>query len=168
MSQLGLRVACMTARAACDFAGLLYSKETESWPACFSGGLWACAPAWSSLASLFYSPEQLLSPYSGLPQIVVMELVNMLLFQEAWDYWTHLCSQIPTHRLSHPVLIEGDQLELCCTSAYSFGRWILFPAKCSLEAKEPKESMSGTPCLWHRDPWKLHKGSSSFPLFGVE
>lgn len=65
------------------------------------------------------------------------------------------------------MLIGGDQLEPWYGSAYSFGRWLLSPAKCSLEAKEPKESMSDAPCLWHRAPAKLPKGRS-FPLFLVE
>lgn len=87
--------------------------------------------------------------------------------QEAWDYQTHSCSQIPTHRLSHRVRIEEPQLEPWCGSAYSFGWRILFPAKCFLEAKEPKESMSDIRCLWHRDPEKIPK-SSSFSLLPVE
>lgn len=63
--------------------------------------------------------------------------------------------------------IEGPQLESWHGAPYSFGQRILFPAKCSLEAKEPKESMSDIPRLWHRDSGKLPK-NSSFPLFLVE
>lgn len=43
--------------------------------------------------------------------VVVLGKALCCKVQEAWDYRTHLCSQIPTHRLSHQVQTEGPQLE---------------------------------------------------------
>lgn len=62
------------------------------------------------------------------------------------------CLQIHTHRPSPQAPTEGRQLGPSDASASDFGRQILSPAKCSLEAKEPKESVSDRPCLWHLVP----------------
>lgn len=63
-----------------------------------------------------------------------------------------LYPQIYTHRLSHPVQIEGQQLGPQDASASGCGCQLLSPARCSLEMKEPKESMSDLPSLCHSVP----------------
>ena len=60
-----------------------------------------------------------------------------------------LYPQIYTHRLSHPVRTEGQQLGPYDASASGCGCQLLSPARCSLEMKEPKESMSDLLSLCH-------------------
>lgn len=72
-------MARITARAAGGFAGLLPPKEIESL-CCSSQSIsrvvCGLAPlVWSSLASLFCSPERLLSDPSEFPWAMTMELI---------------------------------------------------------------------------------------------
>lgn len=60
-----------------------------------------------------------------------------------------LCLQVHTHRLSHRVPTAGRLLGPCDASASGCGCQLPSPARCPLEAKEPKESISGILSLWH-------------------